>query len=334
MKQQFKTIGRRGFLVLGSAAAGWQLWRAGAAGPAAKPPRIGWLSAITEPESRRGINSFRAALAKLGWTDGTNCLLETRFADGQSQHLTALAAEMANAGYDVLVASQLPVAKLLANLAPATPMVISSPVDPVALHFAGSIAHPGGNITGLSIQADAIAQKRLSLLYEALPNMKVLGYVYSRDAKIDLDVAEFEKLAPSLGVSLKPVEISNLDDFEAALPGLGPGSQTALFLFASAKTYTLRAQLAESATRLGVPTMGEANIFTRDGTLMAYSADQSTTEALLAGYVDQILRGAKAGDLPFAQPVNFALTINLKTAARLGLALSPVFLARADDVVE
>ena len=330
MKYSLAPLGRRGFLALGGALAGWQPLCSFAAAPV----RIGWLSAITAAESRRGIDSFRAALAKLGWTDGKNCTIDLWFADGNAGRLTELATQVAKGNYSVLVASQLPVAKLLSVAAPDTPLVISSAIDPVSLGFAASLAHPGGHITGLSIEADGIAQKRLSLLHEALPDVSVLGYVYDRGARIDLDVAEFEKLAPALGIRLVPLEISSLEDFSTKINELGLKGQAALFLFATTMTYSMRLALADAAASRGLPMMGEANIFTRDGILMSYSADQSNTEALLAGYVDRILRGAKAGDLPFAQPVNFALTVNLKTAARLGLAFSPVFLARVDDVVE
>ena len=299
-----------------------------------KMPRIGWLSPITEAETRKGIDRLKEALAKYGWVDGRNCLLDTRFADGDAGKLHALAVEMAKSGTAIFIAFQLNTARELKLAAPDTPMVISSALDPVEMGFAASLGHPGGNITGVTIQAGAIARKRLALLHEALPEVTVLGYVTSPGTTIKPDLEAFASIAPQLGISLQSVEISRIDDFEPAISGLGPPGKVALFIFGTPVTYANRVKIAEIANKLQIPTMAEANIFPFDGALMSYSADQSGTEDHMAEYVDKILRGTKPGDLPFVQLEKFELTVNTVTRDRLGLTFGLAFEAQVDKTFD
>ena len=321
---------RRDFLEL--AAGGTLLlpgWVARAQVPA-KMPRIGWLSPITEAATRKGIDRLKEALAKLGWVEGRNCVFDVRFADGDERRLPVLAAEMAKSGAAILMAFQLNAARELKAAAPNTPLVISLVLDPVEMGFADSLGHPGGNATGVTIRAGAIARKRIALLHEALPEVTVLGYVTSPGTTIGPDLKAFDTIAPELGIRLVPVEISRLDDFEPAIADLGPKGKVALFIFGTPVTYASRAEIAEIANKHQLPTMAEANIFPFDGALMSYSADQSGTEEQMAVYVDKILRGAKPGDLPFVQLEKFELSLNTVTRDRLGLTFGLAFEAQVD----
>ena len=301
---------------------------------AASLPRIRWFSSSTPAETKISGDRLAPALTALGWRDGVNCQLEISFVDNGSENLRTQVTGLARSGAAVHVTYDFAIAKLLQEIAPQTPLVISSALDPVQKGFAKTLARPGGNVTGISMQADGIARKRLALLHEALPQVTRLGYVFSAGAAIDLDLAEFRGYAPAIGVEVQPVEIDSMDGLTPALERFGSASRSALFLFSTKLIHPNRKAIAEAATAHRLPTMGESNIVAKDGALMAYGADQSGTEQLIAGYIDKILRGALAGDLPFRQAENFALSLNARTAAALGINFSQTILAQAVNVFE
>lgn len=325
---------RRDFMKLAAGSAVLLPSFASCASAPGKMPRIGWLSPITQAATQKGIDRLKEALAKLGWVEGRTCQFDIRFANGDERLLPGLAAEMAKADASVLMAFQLNAARELKSAAPNTPMVISLVLDPVEMGFAESLGHPGGNATGVTIRAGAIARKRIALLHEALPEVTILGYLTSPGTTIDPDLKAFDTIAPQLGIRLVPVEISRLSDFEAAVSGLGPKGKVALFIFGTPVTYANRAEIAGIANKLQIPTMAEANIFPFDGALMSYSADQSGTEEQMAVYVDKILRGANPGDLPFVQLEKFELSVNTTTRDRLGLTFGLAFEAQVDRTFE
>jgi len=300
---------------------------------AGQVPRIGILAPGAATPI---IVPFRQALRELGDVEGQNVALEFRSSDGSPERLPGLAAELVRLKVDVIVAvSNLAVAA--AQKATTTiPIVMTNTSDPVASGFVASLARPGGNITGLTIQSFDVAGKTLQLLKEAVPDLSRVavfwdpGFAGSRQY---LYLSELEAGARALGVQLQLVEVRSPDELDGAFAAVTRDRTRAVFIAGSPMLIGRRARIAELAvTRL--PTMCVLREYVEAGCLMGYGASLSDQGSRAAYFVDRILKGAKPADLPIEQPTKFYFVINLKTAKALSLTVPQTLLLRADQIIE
>lgn len=287
----------------------------GAAETARKVSRVGFLSAAS-------VEPFREALRELGYVEGENLVLEVRLAAGRLDLLPALAAELVAARVDVIAAASPPAIQAAQNATATIPIVMAvTSVDPVYSGFVHSLGRPGGNITGVAMMADEIAGKRLAMLKEMLPRatrIAVLSQINHSASTSQVKAAH--KAAESLGIELLVVEVRDSRDYENAFIVAARSAQ-GLFVVANPTFYDDRHVLAALATKHRLPILCEWREMAAAGCLMAYGPNFVDLQRRVAKYVDQIIRGARPGDLPVEQPVKFELTINLDTAKTLGLTV-------------
>jgi putative ABC transport system substrate-binding protein len=304
--------------------------------PAGKMPRIGWLSAGSQPDPF--LEGFREGLRRLGYVEGQTIALEIRHAQGSLEALGAGAAELAQSNVVLIVASLTAVraARALKDI----PILFTISGDPVEAGFARSLSRPGGNLTGITFLSLEVAGKRVELLKQALPRLRTLAALSNTDhpgEKAELHATE--TAAQALGIKL--IYVAFAQSPFGASPELGKALETirrsqsdAMIVFPDGATMANRLDLANFGIAQRLPSMFGWSEYADAGGLMSYGASQRDTHARLAIYVDKILKGAKPGDLPIEQPTRLDLVINLKTAKALGLTVPPSLLQRADQVIE
>jgi putative ABC transport system substrate-binding protein len=300
-----------------------------------KVPRIGFLFGSSPSAQLARVEAFRQGLREAGYIEGQNIIIEYRYSEGKLDSLPALAAELVRLKVDVIVTGG-PVSTRPAKEATSTiPIVFAQDGDPVANGFVASLARPGGNITGLSTLAPEISGKRLELLKEIIPKLSrvaVLGTsTISGNAQA---LREVELAARAFGVQLQYLDVLDPKDIETAYRAAGKGRADAVLTLTSAILLSQRAQLADLAVKSRLPAIYHQSQYVEAGGLMSYGASFTDLFRRAAIYVDKILKGAKAGDLPVEQPTKFELVINLKTAKQIGLTIPPNVLARADRVIK
>ncbi len=304
---------------------------------AGKVWRIGILS--TGFKEMSGSNAELAPLLQrlhdLGYVEGRNVTLETRYAEGRPERFPSLAAELVSLKVDVLVASSTPGALAAKQATSAIPIVMVFVGEPVEVKLVDSLAHPGGNVTGLSLIAPQLAAKRLDLLKQALPKLSRVTVLWnSANQGMRARFQEVQIGAKSVGVALESVTVQSPDDFEPLFAALTKNRPESLLVLADTVTVVNRQRAVEFAARNRVPAIYEARVFVDSGGLMSYGVDFADHSTRAAIYVDRVLKGAKPADLPVEQPTKFELVINLKTAKALGLTIPPSLLARADEVIQ
>jgi putative ABC transport system substrate-binding protein len=305
----------------------------------AQPPRgpfkIGVLGPGLSANATRQIAAFREGMRELGHIEGRTFVLESRFGDGHPDRLPALAAELVAGGVDVIVAISTPGA-LPAKAATRTiPIVFPASSDPVGVGVVSQLARPGGNVTGFSLMASELSGKRLQLLREVVPNITRVAVIWdASNPGMALRVRETRQAAEQIKVGFRDAGAKNLEELEASLADLLKQSPDALVVTTEPFTQTHRARILEFAAQNRVPAMYEERQYVEAGGLMSYGPNILDNYRRTAGYVDKILKGAKAGDLPIEQPTRFELVINQRTARALGLTLPPSMLLRADQVIE
>ena len=305
--------------------------------PAGKVYRIGYLpSGFKEvPGSNPGLAPFSQSLRELGYVEGRNVTLEIRYAEGRTERFPALAAELANLKVDVLVAVSTPGALAAKQATSTIPIVMVSVGEPVEVKLVDSLAHPGGNVTGLSLIAPQLAAKRLDLLKQALPKLLRVTVLWnSANQGMKARFQETQGGAQLLGVTLHSVTIQSPDDFDPLFAAMTRDRPESLLVLADTVTVANRQRTVEFAAKNRVPAIYEARTFVDSGGLMSYGVDFADHYRRTAIYVDKILKGTKPADLPVELPTKFELIINLKTAKALGLTLPPSLLQRADQVIE
>jgi putative tryptophan/tyrosine transport system substrate-binding protein len=323
---------RREFIAFfGSAAAAWPL--AVRAQQPAKVPTIGFLGASTSSAWNHWVAAFVRRLGELGWIEGRTVAIEYRWAEGRSERYTEIAAEFVRLKVDVIVTvgSAIAAAKQTTSV---IPIVFAVAVDPVGTGLVASLARPGGNVTGLSMQSTDLAAKRLELLREVLPGLRRLAIMANvgYPAAV-LEKGEVQAAARKLGLDVDTLEIRRPEDIAPAFGALKSGAQ-ALYVCTDSLVNTYHARINTLALGARLPTIYSTRAFLEAGGLMSYGANNADLFRRAADYVDKILRGAKPGEIPVEQPTKFELGINLKTAKALGLTIPEAFLLRADEVIE
>ncbi len=327
-------IGRRKFItLLGGAVAAWPL--AARAQQAAKPRTIGFMSANALSAISNGVNAFVQRLRELGWIEGRNIATEYRWADGRFERLAGFAADFVRQKVDIIVAEGT-VAVLAAKQTTATiPIVFPVAGDPIGNKLVASLARPGGNVTGLSIQAADLAPKRLGLFREIVPSLTrlaIMANVGSPNTVLEV-VGEVQATVRMLGLEATAVEVRRAADIAPAFEAL-KGRADALYVAPDPLVLSNRVRINALALGLRLPTMYAYRNYVETGGLMSYGTNLTDLFRRTGDFVDRILRGAKPSELPIEQPTKFDLVVNLTTAKALGLTIPESFLLRADEVIE
>src|SRR5262245_45681005 len=327
-------IGRRKFIAtLGGAAAAWPL-AARAQQPAGKLSIIGYFGATTRSVDSQRLPAFVERLRELGWTEGRTMAIEYRWAEGRNDRLAEIAAEFVRLKVDVIVTSGTPPTVAAKQATSVIPIVFAVVGDPVGVGVVASVARPGGNVTGLSVQQPDTAGKRLELLREVVPGLRRLAIMANNDnASTALDMREAQVAARTLGLDVVTSEIRRREDIAPALDALR-GHVEALYVCNDPLVTTNRMRVSILALGARLPTMYTLREHIEAGGLMSYGPNIPDQYRRSADFVDKILRGTKPGDIPVEQPTKFDLVINLITAKALGLEIPPSLLARADEVIE
>ena len=299
--------------------------------------RIGTLSAgshAVTPDWRQRW-PFVERLRELGWVEGQNIVIEDRWAEGKTDRLPALAVELVRLKVDVILTVSWPAAVAAKQATAGIPIVIIGAGDPVGTGLVASLAHPGGNITGLGDLATELSAKRLELLKETVPKLARVAVLWnSADGGMTLRFRSIQPAARSLAVTVRPLGVQEPDDFEQAFTAMTQERPDALFVVSDVLTFSQRKRIMAFAAQNRLPTMYERREYVADGGLLSYGPSFPNLLRQGATYVDRILKGAKPADLPVAEPTTFELVINLKTAKALGLTIPQSILLRTDDVIQ
>ena len=274
-------------------------------------------------------------LGQKGYVIGKNLEVERRGAAAHKERLPGLAAELVADKVDVIAINNYPSAAAAQKATRSIPIVISGGGDPVKTNLIVSLAHPGGNITGVSDVAVQLAPKRLSYLIEAVPNMKRVAMLWNADDPgMTLRYEAAANVAKQLGITVQPLGVREPDDFEVAFKSMTENPPDGILMVADALTYLNRHRVYEFAAAHRLPTIYEVEQFVRDGGLMSYGPDPTEITERAGYLIDRIFKGAAPADLPLEEPTRFRLVVNLKAAAAIGVTLPPTLLAEADQVLE
>jgi putative tryptophan/tyrosine transport system substrate-binding protein len=326
---------RREFITLLGGAAAWPF--AARAQQRERMRRIGVLTTLAadDAEAMARLAAFLQALQQLGWTDNRNVHIDYRWGAGEPERIRRNAAEMAALAPDVILANGTAGVGPLLQATRTVPIVFVQVSDPVGAGYVASLARPGGNATGFTLFEYGMGGKWLELLKQIAPS--VTRAVVLRDPTQPTGIAQLaamHSVAPSLGVEVSPVGLRDPDEIERGVAAFARGANGGLIVTAGALSLVHRDPIIALAARHRLPAVYPYRIFIASGGLMSYGTDSTDSYRRAAGYVDRILKGEKAADLPVQQPTKFDLVLNLKTAKALGLEISPTLLARADEVIE
>jgi len=322
-------IGRRRFIAaLGGTTVAWPL--AVRAQQAGKLPIIGFLGADASAFSP-WTDAFVARLRELGWFEGSTIAIEYQWSQGRTERYAEIAAEFVRLKVDVIVTvgSAVPIVR---QATATIPIVFAVAIDPVGSGLVASLAHPGGNVTGLSIQANELAGKRLEFARELVPRLHRLAIMFNvGNAQPVLEMGETQAAARMLGLEVVPLVIQRSEDIASAFQTLKTRAD-ALYVAVDQLIVANRTSILSSALDSQLPTIFSTRDFVKVGALMSYGPSYTERFGHAADYVDKILRGAKPSDLPVDQPTKFELVINLATAKALGLAIPTTLLATAEVI--
>jgi putative ABC transport system substrate-binding protein len=325
--------GRRGFLaiLLGfSVAAGIRPSAAGGS-----PPRIGWLKIQGPRHSPDQLQAFREGLRERGLVEGRDYLLEQRYADNDATRLRGLARELTRAGVSVIVATSQPSIVAAAQATKAVPVIGRMNDNPVVSGLARSLARPGGNVTGVYALTEHLNAKRLSLLKEALPQLRRVGVLLQpKWSNAEHDWQLMLHAAQELGVELRALSVGSADDITAAFKRASAQAIGGIMTFRNPTVVTYLKLIAELCREHRLPAVFDAREYVEAGGLMSYGPNIDAIYRQLAGYADRLLHGARPGELPIEQPTTFELVINKRTAEAIGVTLPPDLLARADTLID
>jgi putative ABC transport system substrate-binding protein len=327
------TMKRREFITLLGGAAAWPL--AARAQQPQKMRRIGVLMnlAADDPEALSRITAFVQGLQQLGWTEGRNMRIDTRWGAGDAARFHRYAEELLALVPDVVLASGTPAIQALQQATRTVPIVFASVGDPVGMGLVASLARPGGNVTGFTPMEFTSGAKWLELLKEIAP--RVTRVAVLRDLTIGpAQLSAIQAVAPSFGVELSTVGVREASEIERAIAAFARSSNAGMIVTASTSAAVHRELIVALAARHRLPAVYSFRYYATSGGLISYGPDTTDPYRRAAGYVDRILKGEKPADLPVQAPTKYELVINLKTAKALGLEVPPTLLARADEVIE
>ncbi len=309
---------RREFItLLGGAAAAWPL--AARAQQAGKLPTIGYMGSNTPSAESQRIAAFVQRLRELGWIEGRTVAIEGRWGEGRNERFAEIAAEFVRLKVDVIVTAGTAAVVTVKQATSVIPIVFAVAGDPVGTGLVASLARPGGNVTGLSVQQTDLAGKRLELLREVVPGLRRLAIMANiGNPSAVLEMREVQAAARTLGLEVATLEIRRAEDIAPAFEAL-KGRADALYVCGGPLVFTHRIRINTLALAARLPTIHDHREYVEAGGLMSYGPNFPDLYRRAADYVDKILRGAKPGDLPVEQPTKFDLVINLKTAKALGL---------------
>jgi len=327
---------RREFITLLGGAAAWPL--AARAQQPERMRRIGVLINLTadDPEGRARHAAFLEGLRELGWTDGRNIQIETRFGGGDVGRIRAHAAELVALAPDVIVANTTPVTRAVRQATSSIPIVMAAVNDPVDQGFVSSLAHPGGNITGFSFIDFQMVGKWLEMLKEAAPGVTraILMFNPNTAPHYYVYLRSFEAMPRSIAVDVTAAPVHETTEVEEAIAKLGREPGGGLLVAPDGFTTIHQHLFIRLAQQHRLPAVYALRTFVAQGALMSYGPDSYDVLRRSASYVDRILKGEKPADLPVQAPTKYELVINLKTAKALGLTVPETLLARADEVIE
>ena len=299
--------------------------------------RLGVLmsAAADDPDVQANGAAFKQGLQQLGWIDGSNVRLETRWGAGNADTIRRQAEELAALVPDVVLASGNAAMEPMLRATRTVPIVFVNVADPVGAGFVESLARPGGNVTGFMQFEYSLSAKWLELLKQIAPNVTRVAVI--RDPAITVGIGQFaviQSVAPSLGVDVVPINVRDVPEIERGLAAFARAPNGGLIVTASALASVYRDQIIALAAQHKLPAVYFRRNYANSGGLISYGIDLVDQNRRAAGYVDRILRGEKPADLPVQAPVKYELVINLKTAKALGLDVPTSVLVRADEVIE
>jgi putative tryptophan/tyrosine transport system substrate-binding protein len=295
-----------------------------------KIPRIGYLTRIGSAPSK----AFLQGLRDLGYIEGKNILIEFRTTEGKSERLPELAAELIRMKVEVIVADTALEVTVAKNATATIPIVMRGVADPIALGLVASLAHPGGNITGIATLAPELSGKRLELLKEVIPKLSHVAFLTTPGKVWRTSIKETEVVAQALGLQLQVLQIREADELEGAFDVATKQRAGALLQAQATSLLPYQSRIIDLAAKNRLPTMYYNRRSVEIGGLMSYGREPFDMDRRVASMVDKILKGRKPADIPVEQPMKFEFVINLKTAKQIGLTIPPNLLARADRVIK
>jgi len=327
-------IDRRSFLAgTGAVLLGTPL--AAEAQPRGKVYRIGVLEVVSVTSNTINLAAFREGLKELGYADGQNFVIEYRSADGRPERFPELAEELVRLKVDVILTRGTPAALAAKRATTTIPIVMASSGDPLATGLVASLAHPGGNVTGLSALATEIEGKQLELVRGIVPKITRIGFLFNMSNPVrQAEWKEAEPLARSAGLQPQLIDLRKAGDLDATLDAAMRQRIGALIVGVDAVTQANREQIAQTLIKRRLPSMSREREFVEAGGLMSYGVHYPDLYRRAGVYVGKILKGAAPADLPVEQPTKLELVINLKTAKALGLTIPPSLLGRADEIIQ
>jgi putative ABC transport system substrate-binding protein len=303
---------------------------------AGKVPRVGYLNpgSQSDPARQRRFEALRQSLRELGYVEGQNIAIESRWAEGKYDRYPALAADLVRSKVDVIVAVSAAATQAARQATRTIPIVMSLANDPVGSGLVPSLAHPGGNVTGISMMGPDVVGKQLQVLKEVVPRVSRVALLRNpANPASAAQLREAEAAARTLGVRLQTLEAQNPQEIDNAFVAMTRERAGALLILSDGIFTNQRRQIAELAMNKRLPALSFSAEYAEAGGLMFYGANLLDLERRAAIYIDRILKGAKPADLPVEQPTKLELIINLRSAKAIGLTIPPALLGRADEVI-
>jgi ABC-type uncharacterized transport system substrate-binding protein len=329
---------RRYFITLLGGAAATLPLAARAQQPEGRVYRVGYLAGGSQQTQFYFIKAFEEGLRSLGYRIGQNIVIEYRFADGEVQRIPALAADLVRLGVEVIVSGNSLTTAAAMKATSTIPIVMTTSADPISAGFVASLARPGGNVTGFSLDGGnegEMQAKRLGLLKETLPNLTRVGILWNPDGTLDPARLESMRVVTQpLGLKLVAVEARGLDTLEKAFATMVREQMQAFIVVADTVLFNYRQQIGVMALKNRLPSTSSLKEFAEAGLLLSYGPEFEPLYRGAAVFIDKIFKGAKPADLPVELPTKFELVINLKTAKAFGIEVPASLLLRADQVIE